>query len=711
MAKQCTACNRLYHEELDSCPNCGVAAGSVTLPTPRIRVDFADDLRGWARALNRRPGAALAQPLTEAWLVHANSGRLPASHAPLNCMAAAERPAEPHRDSSPLSPPAKEDLSSRVEINETDIEEDSIGELAMEGGRDYPAARKLASPSQSPASGSDSEFDLRLVWNDEDDPPPDHNQWGSQEPVAPVGNTPEDFGVQLVDNAEPIQTSVPNGSGDVRRAANLPDHETSARPREEPPAEDRPPAPVEPSSTGEPVMSASSAEIELPPDEPPEATDKQAQDLLSAADSMASDDEIDTSLYPSPTLPYASAETVPIEKALTWFSPTAPEPVRESSRLSYTLLGVLVGSAACFGLWLSGLVPPSAWQFKRGPQPDAAGLSNQVFDPGAETGKTELSPEQAEANFLAEEIGLELATAVDLARAQKYPAAIQAVSDLCAWLEERRFFNLSEGKDSPEPEQAVLKAGYDLLTEWRFKQTLAAKGLLAKSHDTARVVEDLLADNKRMQTTLEALDAKLKSGAAGPDSISLAEKIDGLLKTREEAHKQAALVQAEKLRASQAEESARSALARATALEDKLKFAELRWQKSESKLQELGARQETAAKTKSIVMPALKLTPPAHDGKTAYQHYAKGLGLYKDGLHAEAEQEFLAAVRADDQDARYHYYLGLSRWAQGKHEQATTDFRTGARLERDNKPSRIFVKVALDRVDEAALKEMNRFRP
>src|SRR5947209_18709183 len=187
MAKQCTACSRLYHEELDSCPDCGVAADSVTLPPPRIRGNFSEDAGGWA--LSRRQGAALAQPLTEAWLVHANSGRLPASNAPLDSMAAAERPAEPHQDPSPLSPPAKEDGSSRVEINEADIEEDSIGELALEGGREVPAARKHASPSLPSASGSDSEFDLRLVWNDDEEPPPpDHDQWGSQEPPAPVGH-------------------------------------------------------------------------------------------------------------------------------------------------------------------------------------------------------------------------------------------------------------------------------------------------------------------------------------------------------------------------------------------------------------------------------------------------------------------------------------------------------------------------------------------
>src|SRR5437879_1972142 len=74
MAKECAACAHFYHGELDCCPNCGVTAVLGTVPTPRIRGSFVEDSGGWAWALGRPQSAALAPPVTEAWLVHANSG-------------------------------------------------------------------------------------------------------------------------------------------------------------------------------------------------------------------------------------------------------------------------------------------------------------------------------------------------------------------------------------------------------------------------------------------------------------------------------------------------------------------------------------------------------------------------------------------------------------------------------------------------------------
>jgi tetratricopeptide (TPR) repeat protein len=117
----------------------------------------------------------------------------------------------------------------------------------------------------------------------------------------------------------------------------------------------------------------------------------------------------------------------------------------------------------------------------------------------------------------------------------------------------------------------------------------------------------------------------------------------------------------------------------------------------------------TPPEKKTVVLPPLKLAP-VRDGKLAFERYEKGLISYRLANYADAEKEFLAAVEADDQDARYQYYAGLTCWARGKREDALSYFRKGARLERENKPSQVFVKVALESADGEALKEVNRVR-
>ena len=110
------------------------------------------------------------------------------------------------------------------------------------------------------------------------------------------------------------------------------------------------------------------------------------------------------------------------------------------------------------------------------------------------------------------------------------------------------------------------------------------------------------------------------------------------------------------------------------------------------------------------------MLPPLKVGKTsggaaAYEHYTKGLRAYRDGNYQDAEKEFQNAVDNDQQDARYYYYLGLARWSLGKKEAAADDFRAGAKLEKENKPSQIFIQLALDRAEDEALRDLSRFRP
>ena len=70
---------------------------------------------------------------------------------------------------------------------------------------------------------------------------------------------------------------------------------------------------------------------------------------------------------------------------------------------------------------------------------------------------------------------------------------------------------------------------------------------------------------------------------------------------------------------------------------------------------------------------------------------------------------FLDAIKNDALDARYHYFLGLARLAQNKQE-AYEDFEQGAKLEAQDRPSRVAVSVALERVQGPARQALNETR-
>jgi tetratricopeptide (TPR) repeat protein len=97
----------------------------------------------------------------------------------------------------------------------------------------------------------------------------------------------------------------------------------------------------------------------------------------------------------------------------------------------------------------------------------------------------------------------------------------------------------------------------------------------------------------------------------------------------------------------------------------------------------------------------------------AERFYANGLREFSARRYVQAEEQFLAAVKNDDQDARYFFYLGLSRWAQNKRDkqaEARLDFERGARLEKQNKPGTVVINEALERVQGKARQEMAKYR-
>jgi tetratricopeptide (TPR) repeat protein len=99
------------------------------------------------------------------------------------------------------------------------------------------------------------------------------------------------------------------------------------------------------------------------------------------------------------------------------------------------------------------------------------------------------------------------------------------------------------------------------------------------------------------------------------------------------------------------------------------------------------------------------------DPLLAEAHFGDGLRRFAARRYADAEEDFLAAIEADSQDARYYYYLGLARLAQGKRNEAIYDFEQGARLEDAGRPGRAAVSEALERIQGAPRQTLNRYRP
>lgn len=100
-----------------------------------------------------------------------------------------------------------------------------------------------------------------------------------------------------------------------------------------------------------------------------------------------------------------------------------------------------------------------------------------------------------------------------------------------------------------------------------------------------------------------------------------------------------------------------------------------------------------------------------YENPAAELRYGVGLYRFHSDRFADAEIEFLAAIRVNPQDARYWYYLGLSRYLQGKLDQAEADFQTGAKLERRGLPATRQINASLERVQGPLRRTLNSYRP
>jgi tetratricopeptide (TPR) repeat protein len=255
---------------------------------------------------------------------------------------------------------------------------------------------------------------------------------------------------------------------------------------------------------------------------------------------------------------------------------------------------------------------------------------------------------------------------LQLARAHRYRDAVAALP-----------ISAAPARSDTAPQDELLGGTAELASYWELQDALAGAGYLnGRQRNPLGAVHTLLASNRHLSATLQTVRSKLKTTPNGADDNTMAADLDRLLNGRGAAEK----------RIRQLEAALRVSHETGRVLEEKLK-------RSQAQAVPAGTGQ------------------PAPDDIVAYRHYTAGLTLYQEGRYRRAEQEFQAAVDADNQDARYQYYLGLAHWSQGAHRAAAESFRRGARLERDHKPSRVFVSAALEGLPEEAQRAVSVYRP
>jgi len=217
----------------------------------------------------------------------------------------------------------------------------------------------------------------------------------------------------------------------------------------------------------------------------------------------------------------------------------------------------------------------------------------------------------------------------------------------------------------------------------------------------------LQADAERLLGPLANILVDLHAGPLAVDALAVAANANASDEKKRAAETQAAELKKALQSAREASQKANAAVATSNALAGDLQIARARLKAAEIKLHEMETQRRAP-----YPYDSLDGTASAHARRPdqAYARYTKGLHLYHDGKFPDAEKEFTAAVKLDDQDARYHYFLGLVLVELKMREQAVEGFQRGARLEEEHMPSRVFVALALESARKEGLEVLNRFR-
>jgi hypothetical protein len=379
---------------------------------------------------------------------------------------------------------------------------------------------------------------------------------------------------------------------------------------------------------------------------------------------------IESSLSQPMTVTPALASPSPAEKASAVVQRHPWRPIWSG------LLGAFAGSGIVLALWLNTLKPTSSGgQIEQGP---ALGNEEPRHDEFAT-----------------------IRQALELARERKYAAAVNAI--------EAAPLPANEHWKSTSP---LVINRHELLQHWRIEERLHAAGFLSAGflslihHDPVAAVDHLLDDYRKAEDQLREARAQLAKVPKPVDTTPWLREIEHLRESNRLLEAEARQRHAAATELHNARVAADQSSARARTLEERLSLTEAKLRTAEERLKRTADSSTLSAS--SFAMPAK--FPEPFDSTSPYQHYLRGLALYKQARYAEAENALRVAVRGDNQDARYEYFLGLACLAQDKNDEAAESFRRGAHLEQENRPSHVFVQVALESVRGETRRELDRYR-
>ena len=330
--------------------------------------------------------------------------------------------------------------------------------------------------------------------------------------------------------------------------------------------------------------------------------------------------------------------------------------------------GLLVGIAACAGLWWAGVVPnQSAKPIAPVPQADTSRLQAQIqaADQARDDATKKADAAVADAKRFRDEVAQLTAKsqAADKATAEAKQARDRAAA-LAAQIKQA------------ETEQAALKQSAEKMAS--DKATAEAKareaeaGLAPLRDRLAKAEADAKAAQDRADEAQAVVAATQKKSAAATAEIARRLKV---APTASPAEMLAALDQA---------------------------------------LAAKPATTETPPSTNvASNKPPVAPPPPASpitNSVQASQATWSGMSAFRNGNAAEAERDFARLSASPEANAISLYFLGLAQRRQGHEADAEASFRRGWELEKASRPPPAEVEAVFERLDPADRAAVNRYR-
>jgi hypothetical protein len=181
------------------------------------------------------------------------------------------------------------------------------------------------------------------------------------------------------------------------------------------------------------------------------------------------------------------------------------------------LVGLLLGSSTCFGLWFAGVEPPGTWRGgNRSAQQVSVAQSPALPVPLPSRKSSE------PASHPSEKLQAAFRRAADLIERQRYAEALEVL-------------NAVRGVANDATADEILRTGWAQgISLCQVEEILGnAHYLSPKYRDPAQAVRCLLSDHERLTETLDAVRARLNKASHRPRWASVVEELDSLLRDKE----------------------------------------------------------------------------------------------------------------------------------------------------------------------------------